>query len=130
MKQYCEYLHGLQYKLRMMGILVNNPVFTYGDNQIVLWNTAVTDSTIKKKSSAVAYHFVREGVASKEWITSYIKTQENCSDLMTKTVSPGQDIKRSIRQLIYDIHPKDNVGSFLVTFCHKFKKSDTKWSEL
>ena len=33
MKQCCEYLRGLRYKLRMMGIPVNNPVFTYGDNQ-------------------------------------------------------------------------------------------------
>ena len=58
----------------MMGIPVNNPVFTYGDNHIVLWDTAVTDSILKKKSSTVAYHFVREGVSRKEWTTGYIKT--------------------------------------------------------
>ena len=63
MKQCCEYLCGFQYKLRMMDILVNNPAFTYRNNQSLLWNTAVTDSTLKKKSSAVAYHFVTEGVA-------------------------------------------------------------------
>ena len=32
MKQYCEYIRGLRYKLRMMEITVNNPVFTYRDN--------------------------------------------------------------------------------------------------
>ena len=31
-KQCCEYLKGLRYKLRMMGIRVNNPCFIYGDN--------------------------------------------------------------------------------------------------
>ena len=49
----------------MMGILVNNTVFTYGDNHIVVWDTTVTDSKLKNKSSAVAYHFVREGVVRK-----------------------------------------------------------------
>ena len=59
MKKCCEYPRGLWYKLRIMGIPLNNPVFTYGDKKIVLWNIAVTDSTLKKKSSAFAYHFVR-----------------------------------------------------------------------
>ena len=31
MKQCCEYLCGLRYKLRMVRIRVNNPVFTHGD---------------------------------------------------------------------------------------------------
>ena len=96
----------------MMGILVNNTVFTYGDNHIVVWDTTVTDYTLKNKSSAVAYHFVREGISRKEWITGYIKTSENCSGLMTKTVSSGQDRKRNIRQLMYDIYTEDNVSSF------------------
>ena len=51
MKQCCEYIRGLRYKLRMMGIPVNNPAFVYGDNQSVLWNTTDPDSTLKKKSS-------------------------------------------------------------------------------
>ena len=112
MKQCCDYLRGLRYKLRMMEIPVNNPVFTYGDNQSVLWNTQVPDSTLKNESIAVAYHFVREGVAKKEWVTGYINTSENCSDLIKKTVSSGQDRKINIRQLMYDIYPEDNVGSF------------------
>ena len=65
MKSCCDYLRGLRYKLRMMRIPVNNPVFTYGDNQSVLWNTAVPDYTLTNKSSTVVYHFVREGVSRK-----------------------------------------------------------------
>ena len=113
----------------MMDIPVKNPVFPYGDNQSLLWNTVVPDSTVKKKSSAVDYHFVREGVAKKEWVTGYINTSENCSDLIKKTVSSGQDRSRNIRQLIYDIYTEDNVSNVLVTFCHKHKRSDTKWAQ-
>ena len=32
MKKCCEYLRGLRYKLRMMGILVDLPSFVFGDN--------------------------------------------------------------------------------------------------
>ena len=77
----------------MVGIPVNSPVFKYVDNHSVLWNIEFPDSTLKNKSSAIAYHFVREVVARKDWITGYIKTSENCSGLITKTVSPDQDRK-------------------------------------
>ena len=36
MKQCCEYVRGLRYKLRMMGILVDLPSYIFGDNQSVL----------------------------------------------------------------------------------------------
>ena len=58
MKQCCEYVCGLRYKLRMMGISCDNPTFIYGDNQSVLANTTVPDSMLKKKLQSIAYHFV------------------------------------------------------------------------
>jgi len=54
----------------MMGILVTNPTFISGDNQSVLWNTSVPESTLKKKSNSFAYHCVREGAARDEWRTA------------------------------------------------------------
>jgi hypothetical protein len=39
MKQATEYVCGLQYKLRMLGITVDEMAFVYGDNQSVLANT-------------------------------------------------------------------------------------------
>ena len=67
MKQCCEYVRGLRYKLRMMGISCDDPTFIYGDNQSVLANTTIPDSTLKKKSQSIAYHFVREGAAWDKW---------------------------------------------------------------
>ena len=106
MKQCCEYIRGLRYKLRMMGIPVNNPAFVYGDNQSVLWNTTDPDSTLKKKSSSVAYHFVREGVAKDEWRTGYVKTSDNPSDVMTKIIVSATDRKRKVSMMLYDIYPE------------------------
>ena len=58
MKQCCEYVRGLRYKLRMMGIPCDDPTFIYGDNQSVLASTTIPDSTLKKKSQSITYHFV------------------------------------------------------------------------
>lgn len=110
MKQCCEYLRGVRYKLRMMGIPVNNLVFTFGDNQSVLWNTFVPESMLKKKSNSIAYHFVREGAARDEWRTTYVKTTVNPADILTKALRHGENRKRKVRLILYDIYPesKDN----------------------
>jgi hypothetical protein len=49
MKQCCESLRGLRYKLRMMGIPCEGPAYILGDNQSVLANTTIPDSTLESK---------------------------------------------------------------------------------
>ena len=90
MKSATEYVRGLRYKLRAMGIPVNNPAYIYGDNKSVLANSTAPESQLKKKSNSVAYHHCREGVALDEWRTAYICTDENMSDLMTKCLPGGK----------------------------------------
>ena len=93
MKQCCEYIHGLRYKLRMMGIAVEGPPCIYGDNQSVLANTTIPDSTLKKKSQSIAYHFVHDGAATDEWRTSYVVTHGNEADLLMKQLHHGEKRK-------------------------------------
>ena len=92
MKQCCEYVRWLWYKLSMMGITVMGSSFLYGDNQSVLCNTCIPDSTLRRNNHAIAYHFVREGVAREEWVTGYIKIENNVSNPLTKTVPAGKDV--------------------------------------
>ena len=63
MKNCCEYIRGLRYKLGMMGIPCEFPSYVYGDNESVLVNASNPFSMLKKKSSLIAYHFARENVA-------------------------------------------------------------------
>jgi hypothetical protein len=100
MKQCCEYLRGLRYKLRMMGIPINGPAYIFGDNQSVLANTTNPGSQLKKKSNAICYHFVREGVARKEWITTYIKSEHNVADLLTKPLPSGEKRFYFVRMIL------------------------------
>jgi hypothetical protein len=101
MKQCCEYIRGLRYKLRMMGIPVEGPAYIFGDNQSVLANTSNPHSTLKKKSSSVAYHFVREGVAKDEWRTTYLNTHYNPADMLTKSLPGGEKRTRFTSYTLY-----------------------------
>ena len=48
MKLCCEYIRGLRYKLRLMGIIVDEPTFVFGDSQSVLANVSRPHSKLKK----------------------------------------------------------------------------------
>ena len=102
MKIATEYIRGLRYKLRTMGIRIDQPTFVYGDNQSVLKNVTLPESTLKKKSNSIAYHFVRESVALGETIHAYIPSGENFADLLTKSLT---GIKRSthVQKIMYDL---------------------------
>ena len=104
MKQCTEYVRGLRYKLRMMGIACTEPTFIYGDNQSVLANTSVPHSVLKKKSNSIAYYFVCEGYARDEWRTAYVKTIFNPADLLTKPLPSGEKRKRFVAMLLYHIY--------------------------
>ena len=99
-----EYIRGLRFKLRMMGIRINGPAFVYGDNQSVLANTLSPDSSLKKKSNSIVFHFVREGIARDEWRTTYIETDENTSDILTKPLPSGEKRRKFGKRLLHHLH--------------------------
>lgn len=100
MKQCTEYIRGLRYKLRMMGIPCEEATFVFGDNQSVLYNTSIPESTLKKKSQSIAYHFVREGSARDEWRTAYVNTHLNPADLLTKPLPKGEKRSGFVRMIL------------------------------
>ena len=103
MKLVCEYIRGLRYKLRMMGIPFSGPCFLYGYNKSVLYNTTLLESTLKKKRYFISYHAVREGVATAEWLTGYEPTDKDVSYLLTNPV-PGRERRTQLFQgVIYYI---------------------------
>ena len=91
-----ENLHGICYKLRMMGIPVDKPSYVYGDNMSIVTNVSKSESMLKKKSNLISYHAVREAIAMGEALVAHIPTKKNLADLFTKVLH-GQ-----IRQFLVD----------------------------
>ena len=105
-----EYVRGLKYKLRSVGIPVDECAYIYGDNKSVLVNSETPHSQLKRKSNSVAYHYVREGSALDEWRTTYINMHENIADLMTKNLPSGVKRTKFCKMLLHFLTPSIEVG--------------------
>jgi hypothetical protein len=103
LKTAMEANRAMRYKLRMMGIPIDGPTYVYCDNMSVVHNTTAPESMLKKKSNSIAYHAVREAVAMGEILISYISTDDNVADIMTKALPGGERRDSLIQRLLWDI---------------------------
>jgi hypothetical protein len=88
MKTCIEMIVGLRYKLRMMGIpLDDEPSKIFCDNNSVVLNSSEFASTLTKKHNSVAYHLTRWHVAAGIIEVIWIPTDENTADAFTKRLS-------------------------------------------
>ena len=104
MKQSCEHIQSLAYKLRMMGTTHEVPDHVYGDNQSVLANTTILESTLKKNSSSLAYHLMRKGVAMDDCRMACENTNKDESDLLTKVLTFGEKRCKFVRKVLTHIY--------------------------
>jgi hypothetical protein len=74
----------LRYKLRMFGVPLDGPTDVMCDNQGVVKNTSLPQSTLGKKHNAVNYHVVREAAAAGILRVGKEDTETNLADLLTK----------------------------------------------
>jgi hypothetical protein len=82
-----EFILQVMYMLRSLGVALDGPSLMLGDNMSVVLNTTVPSSVLKKKHNAIAYHRVRETIAARIMRFTYIKSEENVSDVLTKPLS-------------------------------------------
>ena len=73
-----------RYKLRMLGITIEDQSWLVGDNMAVILNTTLPSSSIKKKHLACNYHRVREAIAGGFITFGHIDTKLNIADMCTK----------------------------------------------
>ena len=107
LKQGMKTLRGIRYKLRMMGVPIDGPSYVYGDNMSVVNNTSKPETTLKKKTNSICYHFVREAVAMQECLTTRIPTLKNWADLLTKVLS-GRERRTLVQGVLYCIYDYDD----------------------
>jgi hypothetical protein len=95
-----ELVESLRYKLRMFGVPLDGPANLFGDNSSVVTNATVPASTIKKKHNSIAYHRVREAIASKTIRVSWVQTHKNLADILTKPL-PGPRLHALCEKILY-----------------------------
>ena len=96
-----------------MGIPCDFPAYVFGDNKSVFVNFSKPFSVLKKKSSSIAYHFVREGSSRDEWRVAYTKTDDNIADMLTKPLAGGTKHSKFTRMVLHHL-PKLRVETTIL----------------
>ena len=79
----------LRYKLRMFGVPIEGPCNVFCDNNGVVKNTSIPESTLMKKHNAINY-VIREAVAAKIIRVGKEDGLTNLADLFTKVLTADQ----------------------------------------
>jgi hypothetical protein len=80
----------LRYKLRMFGIPIRGPASVLCDNQGVVKNTSLPESTLSKRHNAFNYHAVREAVAAGIIRVGKEDGETNLADVFTKVLAKSR----------------------------------------
>ena len=90
MKTAVEQIESLHYKLRMFGILIENPMNVFFDNESVFKNMTIPDLTLKKKHTSICYHRLREAVTLGTMWVAKEGTGTNLADQFTKPLAEAR----------------------------------------
>jgi hypothetical protein len=85
-----EMLLVLRNDLRMLGVPLDGPADLFCDNMGVILSSTIASSVLKKKHNAVAFHKVRETIASDAMRVSHENTHANLADILSKCLGGPQ----------------------------------------
>jgi hypothetical protein len=101
-------IEGLRYKLRMMGVELDESTTIFCDNEAVVKSTTAPESTLKKKHNAICYHRAREAQAAGYIRLCKILGTENRADAFTKVLVGAYRLY--LLQMIFRHSP--GIGNF------------------
>jgi len=90
----------LRTSLRYLGVPVNGPTYMFGDNKSMITNGSVPHSKLGKRHLALAYHEVRQAVASGMVVLTHVDGELNVADIPSKHWS-YQKIWPLLRPLLF-----------------------------
>ena len=93
MKQAADMIEALIYKLRMFGVPIDSEARVLCDNETVVKIGSNPDARLTKKHNSIAFHRIRECVASKMILTYHDRGDSNLADILTKALLVEQRVR-------------------------------------
>ena len=81
-----DHISALRIKLKCFGIPIDGPTNVFCDNDAVVKNVSLPESTLSKKHKAINFHIVHESVASNMIQVGKEDALTNIADIFTKLV--------------------------------------------
>ena len=100
MRQAIDLIDALRYKLRMMGVELDDATKIFCDNESVVKSTTRPESTLKKKHNAINYHRAREAQAAGYIRIGWIDGKVNPADVFTKVIV-GQHRYELLKRILW-----------------------------
>ena len=100
MKTAIEMIEAFRYKLRMMGIPLDEETNVFCDNESVFKNSTQPESVLKKKHNAIAYHRTREAQAAGLVRIAWEEGETNLADILTKLL-PGPRLRFLAQRIMW-----------------------------
>jgi hypothetical protein len=117
LRQAIDLIEGLRYKLRMMGVGLDESTAIYCDNDAVVKSTTAPESTLKKKHNAICYHRCREAQAAGYVRLGKILGTDNRADSFTKVLTGAH--RQHLLRMIFRYPPGEGNFGNLADFCTK-----------
>ncbi len=100
-----EMIVSLQYKLRMFGVPLRGPTSVLCDNQGVVKNASLPESTLSTRLNAINYHSVREAVAAGIIRVGKEDGNTNLADAFTKPLRYDLFSRIGYSSMFGNLHP-------------------------
>ena len=81
-----DLISALRIKLKCFGVPIDGATNVFCDNNAVVKNVSIPESTLTKKHNAINFHIIRESVAAKIIRVGKEDTLTNIADVFTKLV--------------------------------------------
>ena len=79
-----EQIKDIRYTLRYLGVPIRSISYMFEDNRSVVTSATLPHSTLSKRDNILAFHQVREAIATKIIAFHWIKSEYNLSDMLSK----------------------------------------------
>ena len=86
--------------LKYLGVKVVGPSILFGDNKTVVDGASMPQSKLHKRHLMLSYHYIREALATGEFVYSFVNGKSNPSDILSKHWSYN-DVWPMLRPLLF-----------------------------
>ena len=97
-----ELLVSLRYKMKMIGITIDGPVYLFWDNKSVTKNVTLPQSVLNKRHNEICYQRVREAQAAEIIRVGLIQGEYNQDDLGTKTTLSNKRSYKLMNEIMWN----------------------------
>jgi len=79
-----EQMRGNKMTFQYLGVPIQGPSILFGDNQTVVNGASMPEVKLQKRHLMLSYHYMREAIATGEYVYAFVNGKDNPADILSK----------------------------------------------